>query len=133
MQRRCAARDRFRLGGLRRSFAASPGCKEGFALRAVRRVDPGFGWHAIPGEMTSRSVRDSELTWHDGPRASQPTQPGKVADKRQDAEEHAELDGVEDPVLREDLPHEPQHGLRPADGPDRSVEVAAFVSLALRR
>ena len=56
-----------------------------------------------------------------------------MADEREDADEHDELDAVARAGLGQHLPQQPEHRLRDRDRPHRSVEVAALVSFSLGR
>src|SRR5262245_42307974 len=81
-------------------------------------------------QIAIESVRYSKFPRNDRPGARQPAAPGKIPDERENPDEDCELHGVEQPGLRQDLPDQPEHGLRPTDRPHRSVKVPPLVTLA---
>src|SRR3954454_11228456 len=82
--------------------------------------------------MTRWSVGYGNFARHDGARAREPSEAREVADECEDGDEDGELDRVADCRPRDHFPHQPERGLREADGPDRPVEIAALVPLPLR-
>src|SRR5579864_369809 len=85
------------------------------------------------GTISSVSVRYSALARHNRPRPWEAAEPGEISSQRQDAGECHQLDGVRRTRARQQLPQDAEHGLRYADRPHRSVEIAALVTLTFGR
>src|SRR6185369_4222269 len=95
--------------------------------RGVRTWDCRFevGRWVLPG-----SVERGEFAGHDRPRPRQAAAIREVADEREHADEHRQLEDVGEGHLWQSEMHQPQHRLGDGDGPDAAVEVASLVALA---
>ena len=83
--------------------------------------------------LSVRSIRNGELTGDDRPGARQLAAIRQPADEREHADEDRQLQHIASSTRRQHTPEQPEDRLPDTHRPDRAIEIAPLVALALGR